>query len=260
MHLNAWLGTCAVGLDLAGRFDDSSEYTCWIQDIKIRGGDAKACATQYLTREAPDFSAADLGDDDDSGGIPGEQILQTGVLRVGRRVAVVEKSIPYNDAAEGSIGTVPRLLRALASQIATRTVSEPTYDGRDHLPAPVRLGAPVTSLKDRRNPLIVPLTFDGCTQLRLRNGSTVIVDHFTHRVVAIELGDATMTTRGVAATATGPDLRSAYPQGLTTGEGDYRQVRALLPNGSQLEYTDASDRGGDSRTVYVSLPNERCSP
>jgi hypothetical protein len=259
MHLNAWLGTCAVGLDLAGRFDDSSEDTCWIHDIKMRGGDAKACATQYLTREAPDYSEADL--DDDTGGIPGEQILQTGVLRVGRRVAVVEKSIPYSDGAEGSIGTVPRLLRDLARHISTGKVSEPTYDGRDHLPAPVRLGVPVTSLRDRLNPLIVPLTFDGCTQLRLRNGSTIIVDHFTHRVVAVELGDATMTARGAAATSTGADLRPAYPQGPTTeDEGDYHQVRASLPDGSQVEYTDASDRGGDSRTVYVSLPNERCSP
>ena len=123
----------------------------------------------------------------------------------------------------------------------------------------MRLGSGTTDLATLRDPLLSPQTYDGCTDVPLRSGSTATVDIESRKVVAYQLGGADTTPRGVSATATLDDAAAAYPEGRQLGEEGYRisehQILAHLPDGSNVRVMHNTDY---DRYTRVWLQGERC--
>jgi hypothetical protein len=211
--------------------------------VKVPKGEARKCSTNYETRE-DQFT----------------HTVETGVLRVGRRIAVVENSTRYVESR--TVNDVPRMLRLLSERLVGPGAHESMYDGRDIAAGPVELGLPVARLPRLVDPLQRPGRYGGCSRWPLRTGSTAIVDQQTDRVVGYELGGADMTPRGLTALSPMEDAVAAYPEGQRRVrqdfDGDVDELTASLPDGSVIRYADWSDRAGSFRVVQVWLEGARC--
>ena len=186
-------------------------------------GEAQGCDGQYTTREAPAWGYA-------TGEPPGLISMDSAVLRVGTLVLSADLAAP---AAASDVEEPDRLMSGVLRRVARGRHSphkhEPTYDGKDHVTPPVRLGSGTTDLATLRDPLLSPQTYDGCTDVPLRSGSTATVDIESRKVVAYQLGGADTTPRGVSATATLDDAAAAYPEGRQARRRGVPHLRAPDP-------------------------------
>lgn len=241
--LTSWVADCARGVSLSGYRGNPYDNPCWIYIVEVPNGEARKCSTNYETRT--DQST---------------HTVETGVLRVGKRIAVVENSTRYDESR--TVNDVPRALRLLSERLGGLGAHESTYDGGDIAAAPVELGLPVAKLQRLVDPLQRPDAYGGCARWPLRTGSTALVDQQTDRVVAYELGGADMTPRGLTALSPMDDAVAAYPEGqrlVREGyDGPVDELTASLPDGSAIRYADWSDRAGSFRVVRVWLEGARC--
>jgi len=245
-RLNAWLGDCSVGLELAGRLSYAAEW-CSVRVVKVSAGEARTCRSPYATRGAGMHDTT----------------LRAGVLRVGRQIAVVELMSGVDQ------GVLPDVLELIARRMGTSEPHQPTYDGSDIAVPPVRLGMSMTQLRPLSQPLRHPKPLDGCVEVLLRTGATAIVDAASRRVVGYQLGGddyelvtGATTPRGLGAHSPVTDALAAYPEGVrrnSEGPDDVvDEMRAALADGSTVEAVSRSSRGGPDQWVRVYLEREPC--
>ena len=253
IHLNAALTDCKTGADLVGYDQWYGDDPCWVEVVPVPQGEALGCHGEYTTREAPPWDAGSQ--------LPPRLIaLDSAVLRVGRLVVLADLAAPATEEEPEELS--PLLLRVLdrvGESLDSPQEHEPTYDGVDHVVPPVRLGRGLAHLAALRDPLVPPQTYDGCTDVTLRSGSTATVDANSRKVVAYRLGGADATPRGVSATATLEDAAAAYPEAERLDNEGYRssqhQVLAHLPDGSNVRVMHDTDY---ERYTRVWLQGERC--
>ena len=220
--------------------------------MPVPKGEAQGCYGQYTTREAPAWGY-------DTEEPPGLISMDSAVLRVGTLVLSADLAAPAAGSDVEEPDRMSRVLRRVARGLHSPHKHEPTDDGKDHVTPPVRLGSGMTDLAALREPLLSPETYDGCTDVPLRSGSTATVDTRSRKVVAYQLSGADTTPRGVSATATLDDAAAAYPEGRQLAEEVYRisehQILAHLPDGSNVRVMHNTDY---DRYTRVWLQGERC--
>ena len=252
MHLNAALTDCYYGLPMMGLMGNDTDTPCWLEEVPVQDGEAQQCDAYYSTREAAPWTS-------DSDLPPRTAALATGVLRVGSLVVVADLAKPTTTDDDFNPGWLARVFRRIVKHLDLAGVHEPTYDGWDHVAAPVRLGMSAVQLSTLRDPLARPSTFQACTDIRLRSGSIATLDEKSQQVVAYRLGGADTTPRGISATATLKDALAAYPEGRQSDLEGHRvsehSVEARLADGTDVSVM----HGTDDRYTQVWIHGTRCA-